>query len=51
MNYYRIEQASKILKTQDKKILDVSLQVGFENFSYFIKKFKEYKKCTPSRFK
>lgn len=51
INYYRIEQAAKILKTQDKKILDVCLQVGFENFSYFIKKFKEYKKCTPSRFK
>lgn len=51
INYYRIEQASKILKTENKKILDVSLQVGFENFSYFIKKFKEYKKCTPSRFK
>lgn len=50
INYYRIEQAAKILKTEDKKILDVCLQVGFENFSYFIKKFKEYKKCTPSRF-
>lgn len=51
INYYRIEQAAKILNTRDEKILDVSLQVGFENFSYFIKKFKEYKKCTPSRFK
>lgn len=51
INYYRIEQAAKLINTQDKKILDVSLQVGFENFSYFIKKFKEYKKCTPSRFK
>ncbi|MFA6941016.1 MAG: AraC family transcriptional regulator [Clostridiaceae bacterium] len=51
INYYRIEQAAKILKTQDKKILDICLQVGFENFSYFIKKFKEYKNCTPSKFK
>jgi AraC-like DNA-binding protein len=51
INYYRIEQAAKLLSTRDEKILDISLQVGFENFSYFIKKFKEYKKCTPSRFK
>lgn len=51
INYYRIDQAAKILKTEDKKILYICYEVGFDNFSYFIRKFKEYKKCTPSKFK
>lgn len=51
INQYRIEQAAKILKTEDKKISDVCFEVGFDNFSYFIKKFKHYKNCTPSKYK
>lgn len=49
--HYRIEQAAKLLQTEDIKILDVCYRVGFENFSYFIKKFKNFKNCTPSKFK
>lgn len=51
INHYRIEQAAKMLKTSDYKVLDICYAVGFDNFSYFIKKFKEYKNCTPSQFK
>ena len=50
INQYRIEQAGKILKTEDKKISDVCFEVGFDNFSYFIRKFKQYKNCTPSKY-
>ncbi|MBC5997893.1 AraC family transcriptional regulator [Romboutsia ilealis] len=51
INEYRIEKACKILKTEDVKIMNVCFSVGFDNFSYFIRKFKEYKKCTPSKYK
>ncbi|GIM29617.1 AraC family transcriptional regulator [Clostridium polyendosporum] len=51
INHYRIEQAAKILKTGDAKVMEVCFNVGFDNFSYFIKKFKEYKNCTPSQYK
>ena len=51
INEFRIEEASKIIKTEDKKISDVCYEVGFDNFSYFIKKFKEYKNCTPNKYR
>lgn len=51
INEYRIEKACEILKTEDVKIMNVCFSVGFDNFSYFIRKFKEYKKCTPSKYK
>jgi len=31
--------------------MNIAMEVGFDNFSYFIKKFKEYKKCTPSEYR
>lgn len=51
INQYRINEAARIIQTEDKKILDICFQVGFDNFSYFIKKFKQYKNCTPSKYK
>ncbi|QAA33186.1 AraC family transcriptional regulator [Clostridium manihotivorum] len=51
INQYRIEQATKLIKNADKKISDICYEVGFENFSYFIKKFKEYEKCTPNQYR
>lgn len=51
INQYRIEQATNLIKLKDKKISDICFEVGFENFSYFIKKFKLYKNCTPSKYK
>ncbi len=51
LNYFRMEQAAKYLLETDQRILDISLRVGFENFSYFIKKFREVYGCTPSAFR
>lgn len=51
INQYRIEQATKLLKNGDKKISDICFEVGFDNFSYFIKKFKEYENVTPNQYK
>ena len=51
INQYRIEKATQLMKITDKKISNIYLEVGFDNFSYFIKKFKEYKNCTPNQFR
>ncbi|MEQ8153822.1 MAG: AraC family transcriptional regulator [Clostridiaceae bacterium] len=51
INHYRVEQAAKILQTGNSKIIETCYSVGFDNFSYFIKKFKEYKNCTPLQYK
>lgn len=51
LNDYRIEQASKLLISSDRSILDIALECGFENTSYFIRKFKEKKEMTPKKFR
>lgn len=48
LNRYRIEQACVLLETTDLSVMEVGFEVGFENFSYFIRKFKEIQGCTPS---
>ncbi|MFE7083645.1 helix-turn-helix domain-containing protein [Priestia megaterium] len=51
INEYRCEKAVELLHKTDLKILDISLMVGFDNLSYFIRKFKEYKRFTPAEYK
>ncbi|NLB90036.1 MAG: helix-turn-helix transcriptional regulator [Clostridiales bacterium] len=42
---------SNLLKTSDMDIMDVALEAGFENLSYFHKQFKRYYKKTPYQFR
>lgn len=51
INEYRIEKAAEMIQCKDIKIIEICFAVGFDNFSYFIKKFKQYKNCTPSKYK
>lgn len=51
INTVRINQAARLLSHSDKKVIDIAMEVGFENPSYFIKLFKLHKKCTPSDFR
>lgn len=51
INEYRIQKASKLLSQSDISISEAAVKVGFDNFSYFIKKFKEYKGVTPKQYK
>ncbi len=51
LNYYRINKAIELLQKTDKRIMDIALDVGFDNNSYFIKVFKEIKDCTPVEFR
>lgn len=51
VNFLRIERASRLLRETDQPIMEVGFAVGFENFSYFIKRFREVFGCTPSAYR
>lgn len=51
INHYRIDQACILLKTTDLPVMEVAFEVGFENFSYFIRKFKEIRGYTPKEYR
>jgi AraC-like DNA-binding protein len=51
INYYRITKACSFLEDKTKKIIEVALETGFDNFSYFIETFKHYMNCTPSEYR
>lgn len=47
----RIEHACEELTETAKPILEISLGCGFDNVSYFIRKFKQLKGCTPKEYR
>ena len=42
INSYRIEKATELLQTETLSISNIALNVGIDNFSYFIKQFKKH---------
>lgn len=51
INECRIEKACQLLSESNVPVSQVSLSVGFDNFSYFIRKFREYKGMTPKAYR
>ncbi|MNP38977.1 Bifunctional transcriptional activator/DNA repair enzyme AdaA [compost metagenome] len=51
MNNYRIQKACKLLENSNQKMVDIAMDVGFDNLSYFITVFKQHKKSTPSQYR
>ncbi|WP_322922675.1 AraC family transcriptional regulator [Paenibacillus campi] len=51
INRYRTQQACRLLKSSNRKIVDISLEVGFDSLSYFIAVFKQHHSCTPSQYR
>ena len=51
INLLRVERASRLLRETDLPIMEIGFQVGFENFSYFIKRFREVFGCTPTEYR
>jgi len=47
----RINEAAKMLIKTDKKINQISEEVGYMDCDYFIRKFIEIKGCTPSKYR
>lgn len=51
VNYIRIEHAMELLVNTDLSITEISISSGFDNFSYFIRRFKALTGCTPSQYR
>lgn len=51
LNRFRIEKACLLLQTTDMPVMEVGFEVGYENFSYFIRRFREFQGCTPSDYR
>lgn len=51
LNIVRTENAAKLLKTTNNRIIDIAYEVGFQNFSYFSRTFLRYKGTSPSGYR
>ncbi len=51
INSLRIEQAARLLRESDLPVMEVGLSVGFDNFSYFIKRFRAVYGVSPSHYR
>lgn len=47
---YRLYKACESLRNGDKSVLEIALDCGFSNVSYFIKTFKKKYGCTPHQY-
>lgn len=51
LNSIKLEQVVRLLETTDVSVLDIMLQCGFNNVSYFNQLFKKAYGMTPSRYR
>lgn len=51
INNYRIKSASEMMLKTDMSLLEISLECGFNNLSYFIKQFKRINRVTPAQYR
>lgn len=51
LNGYRISRAMELLGETDKSVTEIATSCGFNNISYFNRRFSELVKCTPTEFR
>ncbi|MBP1988796.1 response regulator transcription factor [Paenibacillus eucommiae] len=51
MTTYRLEKACELLRHTNMKIVDISNEVGYPNFSYFCSIFRNYYGTTPAKYR
>ena len=51
LNWFRINRACSRLRESSDKLNSIALDCGFNDFSYFIKIFKKYRKMTPLKYR
>ena len=51
INEVRIEKAAECLIKTNEKIIDIAICCGYDNIGYFIKRFKEQKNISPSKYR
>ena len=49
--YYRLEQAARLLSATDLSVMEVAMECGFNDCSYFIRVFKKQKNMTPNQYR
>ena len=49
--YYRLEQAVRLLSATDLSVMEVAMECGFNDCSYFIRVFKKQKNVTPNQYR
>jgi AraC-type DNA-binding domain-containing proteins len=47
----KLKKAGLLLKSSDLPVVDVARSIGYENTSFFYKKFKEYYDCSPTEYR
>lgn len=47
----RMESAGKLLLQTNKKVSDICKEVGYNNFSYFCRSFRDYFGCSPEAYR
>lgn len=51
LNWFRVNRACTLLRESNEKLLDIALECGFNDFSYFTKTFRRYKGMPPSKYR
>lgn len=51
LNLLRIRKAAHLLAGTDQKIIEIGLECGFQDMSYFAKAFRREKGCTPGAYR
>ena len=51
INYIRLKEASFLLRTTDKSVLDIALEIGYDYHEGFTKAFKKKYNFTPSEYR
>jgi two-component system response regulator YesN len=50
INRYRVQKSLELLETGEYKVYEIADLVGFSNYKYFSKVFKDYLNCSPLEF-
>lgn len=51
LNSVRLSQAERLLASSEKSVMDIALECGYNNVSYFIMLFKRHKGVTPLEYR
>ena len=51
INYIRLKQAAFLLRTTDKSVLDIALEIGYDSHEGFTKAFKKKYGITPGKYR
>ena len=51
LNEFRVQQACRLLVQSEKSVVEIALEVGFNNISNFNRQFKKVMNCTPKAYR